>query len=466
MGLITKTVKVEITNNAKYYESLGYKIPRQKNVNYQMVVPKGTKIEVRVEDLPLKSNTIVEYECDICHNIHPCRYSDYTKCVKDDGIYYCSFCTKTFRNGENMRLTKLKKGKSLEQWCEENNRYDILLSWDYELNEFTPDEIGFKTNRYIWLKCLYHPEHESRKVFVTSITNGNNILCYQCNSIAQWFIDNHLDINDYWDFEKNTVDPWEISYGSKTKCWFKCQEKDYHGSYEVPCVNFTIGKQRCPYCYTKKVHPRDSLGRYIVDNYGEEFLNKIWSSKNKKSSFEYAQNSHNKVWWKCSDEEHEDYLRSCKASVNYEFRCPKCSEEMNNSIIEEKTKTYLKELGYKVLTEHECTIRPINPKTKRYLPYDNEIVLKNGKHLIIEVHGYQHYNIHFYITRHKCTECEAKEKLHYQQVKDRYKRIKCKQAGYEYLEIPNYAFIGKNRNLYKELIDNKIEEILNIDKAS
>ena len=121
MGLITKTVKVEITNNAKYYESLGYKIPRQKNVNYQMVVPKGTKIEVRVEDLPLKSNTIVEYECDICHNIHPCRYSDYTKCVKDDGIYYCSFCTKTFRNGENMRLTKLKKGKSLEQWCEENN---------------------------------------------------------------------------------------------------------------------------------------------------------------------------------------------------------------------------------------------------------------------------------------------------------------------------------------------------------
>ena len=134
-----------------------------------------------------------------------------------------------------------------------------------------------------------------------------------------------------------------------------------------------------------------------------------------------------------------------------EFRCPKCSEERDESIVEEKTKAYLEELGYEVKTEHNCTIRPINPKTRCPLPFDNEIILENGKHLIIEVHGIQHYKIDGYYNK-------TKKELHYLQVKDRYKRIKCIQAGYEYLELPYWTFYKNNR--YKKLIDNKIKEIL------
>lgn len=214
-----------------------------------------------------------------------------------------------------------------------------------------------------------------------------------------------------------------------------------------------------------RVHPKDSLGKYIIDNYGEEFLY-VWSDKNKKSPFEYAPSSNHKVWWKCLDKKHEDYLRSCDVSIKCEFRCPKCVEEMNNSIIEEKTKSYLEELDYNVLTEHECTIRPINPKTGYQLPYDNEIVLENGKHLIIEVNGEQHYKLNFYMTRYKCTEEEANKMLHYQQLKDRYKRMYAKHIGHEYLEIPYTAFISKNKEQYKQMIDDKINEILNIDKTS
>lgn len=125
---------------------------------------------------------------------------------------------------------------------------------------------------------------------------------------------------------------------------------------------------------------------------------------------------------------------------------------------------YLKRLGYKVKTEYSCTIKPINPKTNYPLLFDNEIVLKNGKHLIIEVHGEQHYNCHFYTIKKKITKEEIEKKLHYQQVKDRYKRIKCIQAGYEYLEIPYTAFDKKET--YKKLIDNKIKEILNPNKKS
>ena len=280
-------------------------------------------------------------------------------------------------------------------------------------------------------------------------------------SMAQYILDNFpdKDLYDIWDKEKNgNLDPWSITQkSSRIKIWIICQEKDYHGSYEILCSEFT-GGIGCPYCSLKgnRIHPKDSLGQYIIDNYGEEFLS-VWSDKNKKSPFEYAPKSKKEVWWKCPNGEHEEYLRTIDSSNYCEFRCPKCVEEMNNSIIENKAKSYLYELGYNVLSEHKCTIRPINPKTKMPLPFDNEIILENGKHLIIEVHGEQHYKID---RLHNKT----KEDLHYQQVKDRYKRIKCKQAGYEYLEIPYTAFDKKET--YKELIDNKINEILNISKAS
>lgn len=41
-----------------------------------------------------------------------------------------------------------------------------------------------------------------------------------------------------------------------------------------------------------------------------------------------------------------------------------------------------------------------------------------------------------------------------------------KHMGYEYLEIPYTAFIRKNKEQYKQMIDDKINEILNISKTS
>ena len=125
------------------------------------------------------------------------------------------------------------------------------------------------------------------------------------------------------------------------------------------------------------------------------------------------------------------------------------------SIIEEKTRLYLKELGYEVKTEYKCSLLIKNPKTNYPLPYDNEVVLENGKHLIIEVHGSQHYYIqNKFIQTNKTPE----EYLHQRKLYDRYKRIKCIQAGYEYLELPYTAFDEKET--YRNLIDNKIKEIL------
>ena len=444
MGLISKTVKIKWNSmTKKHYEELGYVYTKM-----------GDEFEVKVEDLTKGSNVKVECICDNCSKELPWSYKVYKKCVKEDEKTYCNDCANKIILGKILQSNK--KTKSFYNWCIENGRQDLLDRWDYELNDCSPKDIGYKSGKKYWFKCLIHSYHKSELKNIRNFVNGHegSIDCKQCNSFAQWLIDTYGEnaLELYWDYDKNTVDPWEISRGCHIKIWIKCQEKDYHGSYETSCNTFINGA-RCPYCNKKsgKIHPLDSLGQYVIDNYGEEFLWKVWSDKNKISPFNISFGSNKKVWWNCLDGEHEPYKRSCKNSTFCEFRCPKCTKEREESFIEEKTRLYLEELGYEVKTEHSCSIRPINPKTGHPLPFDNEIILENGKHLIIEVHGEQHYKI-------GGKYCKTEKDLYNRRLLDRYKKIKCIQAGYEYLEIP-YTIFNKEE-IYKKLIDNKIKEIL------
>ena len=448
MGLVSKTVKVKWHVNNKYhYESHGYIFTRFKD-----------EFEVRIDDLTKGTETKVRCKCDNdeCGKEFSQPYNNYRKYVKEDGKTYCFECACKLYGGKNSVKTKLKNSQSFYDWCIINERKDILDRWDYELNGCSPKDITYRTSKKYWFKCNKHPEHKSELKIIATFTRGNEgaMKCVQCNSFAQYLLDNFPDkeIGDYWDYKRNTFDPWEIPSQKNEKVWIKCQEKDYHGSYEIVCNSFVNGN-RCPYCNNNsgKVHPKDSLGQYIIDNYGEEFLNNIWSDKNDKTAFEYTHKTNKKVWWKCLDGIHNDYFRSVGGSFVSEFRCPKCVEEMNCSVIEKKTKDYLELLGYEVLTEHNCTIRAINPKNKHPMPYDNEIILLNGRHLIIEVHGEQHYIEH---TGY------FKGGLKQRQLYDRYKKYIAWKNNYEYLELPYTSFEGDNKDQYKQIIDNKIKEIL------
>ena len=84
-----------------------------------------------------------------------------------------------------------------------------------------------------------------------------------------------LKLEDVWDFEKNTLNPYHIYKNSKNKIWIKCQEKDYHGSYEIMATQFKCGS-RCVYCRAFKVHPKDSFAQYHIDNTDPNFLEKYW----------------------------------------------------------------------------------------------------------------------------------------------------------------------------------------------
>lgn len=350
-----------------------------------------------------------------------------------------------------------KQCNSFENWCIEHEKQNILDRWDYDLNKCSPSEISHADKGYFWFKCPNgtHPS-EYKQIYVFTLGYDSSLDCKACNSIAQWGIDNLGDdfLEKYWS-NKNTLNPWVISKGCNSKkVWIKCQEKDYHEDYEITFDNFRKGR-RCPYCINHKIHPKDSLGQYIIDNYGQDFLDKIWSNKNEKTPFEYAPTTNKKLWWKCPNEKHEDFKREAYSSMHGSFDCPDCVKHEKDSKLQKKVSKYIKKLGYTILNENNCSITPINPKTKYKLPFDNEI--KELK-LILEVHGEQHYKITgFHIHSAKHDNISPEQELHYQQLKDRYKRIIAIKQGYFYLEIP-YWTDDKDKT-WKQLIDDKINEI-------
>jgi len=181
----------------------------------------------------------------------------------------------------------------------------------------------------------------------------------------------------------------------------------------------------------------------------------FWSDKNLKSPYEYLPNSNKKVYWNCS-KHGEFYSKICDTIKRKEI-CIDCCNEYNNSKLQRLVSEYIhnKYSDYQLLHEQYCTLSPINPKTGYHLYYDNEILdLK----LIIEVHGIQHYQITNFAKMHaRKYDITPDEALKLSQERDLFKKNYVLKNNYFYLEIPYWT---ENNSYYKELIDNKIQEIL------
>ena len=100
MGLISEYVEIKLGGrNIKYYENLGYEIPRRKDKWGKVLVPKGAKITVKVKDLPKGSHTKVKIRCDNpdCNKEYEVVYRDYLK-YNHNGKTYCNACGKKILN--------------------------------------------------------------------------------------------------------------------------------------------------------------------------------------------------------------------------------------------------------------------------------------------------------------------------------------------------------------------------------
>lgn len=442
MGIINKTVVIKWNNSNKtYYINKGYKFTKIYD-----------NFRVKTEDIMSGSAIKVNIKCDNCgKTIKDVSYNIYYNYFKANNKYFCDKCRMMFSKEKEIK-TKFKNGNatSLKQWCVDNNNQDIPNRWDYELNNCKPDEIAYATHKKYYLKCPLGI-HKSELQNIHGFTTGwqKSLDCKACNSFAQWGIDNLGEdfLEKYWDYEKNTLDPWKITNINARKIYIKCQEKDYHGSYETVCSAF-LGGGRCPYCINHKIHILDSLGTIYPNT-----LN-IWGNKNKKSAFDYAPMSNKEIWWKCEKELHKEYKRGIAASNVLKFRCPKC-QNPSGEIEVDRILTKYNWIGVKQKTYNN--LNSIEKENKCYIhhkTFEGLIGLGGGslsydfylpiKQTLIEFQGQQHEK--YCKAFHK-----SKKDFEKQQEHDKRKKEYALNNNIKLLEIWYWDFDRIEEILVKEL---------------
>lgn len=357
----------------------------------------------------------------------------------------------------------MKSSKSFYDWCIDNHKEEILNRWDYELNNKNPKDIKIGTTEEYYFKCP-RGLHKSELAKIRSIVNmGIKLKCKQCNSFAQWGIDNLGDdfLDKYWDYKNNIdIDPWKIQKSTnKLKVYILYQNDIKHRSCPVKPCDFTR---------KNKIKLNSDFGKQHIDRsksvgYIYPDILKIWSNKNHKSPYDYTSKSRYKIW--VTNNKIEKFVAIgflVKYKINIDnfddidLIIRKQKEKYSQSKLGNKVNQYINEkYGYKLNHEENCSLIPINPKTHRNLPFDNEI--KDLK-LIIEVNGKQHYFItKLTLLKANREKIDAKDELHKQKLYDRYKRYVSYIYGYEYLSIPWWT---ETDDSYKRLIDLKIKRIL------
>ena len=179
---------------------------------------------------------------------------------------------------------------------------------------------AYKNNKtsLIRIKCDYCGEYTDMGLTYIKRGYGCTKCCRKYENSLAYHIQVELGepLNKYWDWEKNTINPYLISMGSnKYNIWIKCTKTDYHGSYKIRCCDFKYKSIRCPYCHRKRIHPKDSFAQYHIDNTDPNFLEKYWSDKNTLNPWEIGAYSHHKVWILCQD---KDYHND---NGGYELKC-------------------------------------------------------------------------------------------------------------------------------------------------
>lgn len=385
-----------------------------------------------------------------------CGNEKYVRC--SDLKALASSCRCQRKKKYNIIKPQKLKTISFKQWCEENNHHDLLDRWDYDLNKYTPDIVACKSDYKIYFKCPCN-KHKSKGIILSSVTHGNNKCeCNECRlekySFGVWCEQNKPEILKLWDYDKNNVSPYDILYGSNLKYYFKCP-RGIHESTLIK-INTITSKNLQVFCYKC-----NSIGQYIVDTYGEEYVNLLWDyDRNEKDSFEVSRGeSRKKIYIKCLENIlHPSYAISPSNFIKGRG-CPLCKQERVSSKLQGKIVKYINlKYHYQMLHEYECYIRPKNPSTGYILPYDNQIIVDKDVYLIIECHGEQHFKITGYIKseaeKYGITPEEVISEI---QWRDEYKKQYALSHGYYYLAIP---YTAEKDDSYKSMIDTKIHEII------
>ncbi len=139
--------------------------------------------------------------------------------------------------------------KTLEEFCRENHREELLREWDSAKNAGrTPADVSFGSSEMVWWKCEKDHSFPMRIAFRTAreqccpyctnrrvLVGFNDLGTVEPAIAAQW----HPTLN-------GELTPQQVTFGSSRLIWWQCPE----GHVWRTRVDTRAGRQRsgCPVC--------------------------------------------------------------------------------------------------------------------------------------------------------------------------------------------------------------------------
>ena len=217
-----------------------------------------------------------------------------------------------------------------------NSRGDrYIYIGSYKCGEKTIDGKYSKSTSYIRVKCPYCGKEYD--ILLSSFNKGNKCTncCHSYENSFAYHIQVELgeSLNKYWDWENNTVNPYMIYKNTpKFKIYIKCTKVDYHKSHKTTPNRFFYNNG-CPYCKNMIIHPRDSFGQYLIDTYGNDAIEKYWSSKNTLDPFKLSpKSSIKKVWILCQEKDYHNENGGYLVTLNNFYKGNRCSYCYNRKV--------------------------------------------------------------------------------------------------------------------------------------
>lgn len=174
------------------------------------------------------------------------------KCSKENcgcHMWQARICDRTREFGTGCPFCNISKP------CRHNNlgisRPDLLLEWDYDKNSQSPYEYAVSSNKKVYWICS-KSECKCHKWFGQISNRASGKECPYCSNqkICQHnsFATLYPELLREWDYNRNTINPNEVSSHSGSRCAWQCNKLHRW----LTSINHRVNGTGCPQCNHSK----------------------------------------------------------------------------------------------------------------------------------------------------------------------------------------------------------------------
>lgn len=248
----------------------------------------------------------------------------------------------------------MKKGAiSLSEWCQREQKPQLLALYDRERNPLPPSEIPHSsakenyqfrcpvcgisweqtTNKFVCLEAGNYNYIKKRKEITFCPYFRGERISSQYNMATEF-----PDVLEWWDYKRNPCRPEECSPSTHLKYYLECP--DCHYALPQPaCIKDRGGIFRCPRCGDGKQQEVTSFN--CLEACYPEIAKELDDGRNGGITGKNILPSYNKkLWFVCSNGHH---YKARLSNRTYLGRgCPKCNRQFKTSFVEQAICFYLR----------------------------------------------------------------------------------------------------------------------------